>query len=842
MDHLILPENPTHGIVEVPVFTTTGYDGGDFETYPERQGWAKQPVAVWRQIFKEPPLEFKAFLQRWLYFGTLEMVLQDRVNVSDFTRPSRQNSPYPALTTKELPRLVQLSIDRTWRTGSLGLGKSLVQMSFVLKARLGLRLHSTGLEYHERTEIDALRHQEDLIKYIFEERPASALDPLVIMSMDLLWDFLMLRFIGPAAIPGHHTTDTDLGKALGSDRPWNSHQWSCLREDGWCPSDLIALTSEFGVSGLLFLHNLVRPNPTQHHQVINIRRPPLGTTSLGSGNQSMSQVPYMQPSALCKPYGCSSKHLLNDTYQTRHVSDCPGCHDMVADEDELCAILLRGKIPLILSTDPGDDSTSITLIESDGGDDVAYVAISHVWSDGLGNLERNAIPRCQLLRLSALVRNLPERGPASNTVLFWLDTICVPPDAAKHEEAQIRAIQLMRRTYEEAVAVLTLDSWLLSHSCARSSDVESMMRIFSCAWNRRLWTYQEGALAKAIYFQFQDLAFDLDAAMKVLSTTKDLVLDLTLSQSLHERYDSLRGFKISEGRLEKKLGAVASAVRFRSTSVASDEALCLAALLDLDMRRVLESAPATRMQTFWQLLPRVPASILWYTGETIDVDGLRWAPQTLLLSKGNFQVGSERYKGVYLTQSNSALVTPRGLLFQGSGLIFKTRGVPIGEDFFLFHRETGQGYQMICQFRPSKTTSAYQDCQDDGGRTDNKLSTNPAVCHGIDKVAFVCTDTTDSMDSGLVQRGAVMTQNASGALVAITEEVEDGTGTVFYAKKLGIMVRLEPDPTIQRQAVQRLEMSRDALQRGAVVCDPKSGVLSMASATAAAPTQKWCVD
>lgn len=37
---------------------------------------------------------------------------------------------------------------------------------------------------------------------------------------------------------------------------------------------------------------------------------------------------------------------------------------------------------------------------------VRYVAISHIWADGLGNPKENAMPRCQLMLLQAGVNAL----------------------------------------------------------------------------------------------------------------------------------------------------------------------------------------------------------------------------------------------------------------------------------------------------------------------------------------------------------------------------------------------------------------------------------------------------
>lgn len=100
-------------------------------------------------------------------------------------------------------------------------------------------------------------------------------------------------------------------------------------------------------------------------------------------------------------------------------------------------------------------------------------------------------------------RNLP--GNASNIVLFWIDTICVPPDSDNPEQqnAHSLALEMMRRTYQDATAVLILDSWLLSNTSSEKHDAEDIVKIFSCPWNTQLWTYQGDALAKSLYFQFQ---------------------------------------------------------------------------------------------------------------------------------------------------------------------------------------------------------------------------------------------------------------------------------------------------------------------------------------------------
>ncbi len=76
-----------------------------------------------------------------------------------------------------------------------------------------------------------------------------------------------------------------------------------------------------------------------------------------------------------------------------------------------------------------------------------YVAISHVWSDGLGNPNHNSLPFCQIKRLQELVQE-----STGKPLPFWIDTICVPLE----ERLRGKAIANMAKVYRSAAAVLVL--------------------------------------------------------------------------------------------------------------------------------------------------------------------------------------------------------------------------------------------------------------------------------------------------------------------------------------------------------------------------------------------------
>lgn len=629
-------------------------------------------------------------------------------------------------------------------------------------ASIGMRVHRSlfSVTAWQRAE-HRLDGQETLIEFIATETPTDPRDARVVVANSLLFELI-------CDLICYHSQQIG-GITEAHQKGHGSPVWQIMREHGWCPAQLLPMFSEFTTTGLLFLDNLERPSPWENHQTIQPRENIIR--------------PVVRADDTCQLHRCQFRQLSDDAYQTKHTKECLGlgCVEVVADLDTLCDILQRGKIPLIVSIDSGDE-TNISLVEAEPG--IAYIAISHVWSDGLGNVQRNALRRCQLLRLSNFVRNLP--GPAVDTVHFWLDTICVPPDAACRDEAQKMAIKLMRQTYKDATAVLVLDSWLFDSTTHEKSDPEILMKIFSSLWNRRLWTYQEGALAQYLLFQFKDCAYELGSGMDRFNSTDDVAMHISLKSSLNSSYRTLRIFKDLEQStgqsMKKKLDAVIDAMQFRTTSVATDEALCLAALLDFDMTPILEAKPASRrMEEFWKMTTLVPASILWYRGPTFDKPGLRWAPQTLLLSQSNINTYDGTNMGVESSENSgnlSAQPTSRGLLFRTRGLVFITAGFPIGYNFTV-KDENGRCHQLKIDWNEG-TPGTVRFKEDQNGTFREALSFNPNLVYNCREVAFIYLEEAYEFDADLQDMYHEASNIRIGILVAISEE----TNGIIYARKL----------------------------------------------------------
>lgn len=95
----------------------------------------------------------------------------------------------------------------------------------------------------------------------------------------------------------------------------------------------------------------------------------------------------------------------------------------------------------------------------------------------------------------------PEHGTARP---FWIDTLCVP---VKSIEGRKAAIRKMHEMYKHAESVLLLDRSLQECS-GKASPTECLIRIAMSSWSSRLWTLQEAALARNIYFDFGECILD----------------------------------------------------------------------------------------------------------------------------------------------------------------------------------------------------------------------------------------------------------------------------------------------------------------------------------------------
>lgn len=398
-------------------------------------------------------------------------------------------------------------------------------------------------------------------------------------------------------------------------------------ERGWCSRQVAYLTESLNVECLYMISRIERPDPQFRH------------------------------SKLCET-DCIVNKVDRQTYRTTHVcADC-SCEFLTADQLKLFTTLQDGYLPLIANPEY-IDCNGISLFDTRQAD--KYVAISHVWSHGLGNPNDNSLPKCQLARLSKMVAGLYPNEKYS--VPFWIDTICVPVNPP---EARALAILNLRKTYGQADKVLVVDAYLEEIDSSTLSVVEIVLYIICSTWLTRLWTLQEGALAHSLHFQFADSIIDLAQIERTLKRDKPWKeFGSALGALINFRHADYGNMGIPASGLIQFLHL---SVRNRSTSYTTDEALCLATLAGLGMENIARfSGEEDRMYNFWRLLKPTPSMMTFWTGPRLKTPGRRWAPATL---RGNLNLKlDQRMAFEEETAGQGLVVTERGLMLCAPGLL-----------------------------------------------------------------------------------------------------------------------------------------------------------------------------
>lgn len=623
MDHLSTPSDCKHDLPDVPYLSTEEYDEGmsagvfGHSWYPGRKGWKREELRcrkAWDAGYRcddadchihhcecersHSVEENAAFLQTWLFFGLLKVFLGRKFQTSDFIRLNYASQK--VLTTSKLPSLVD-----EWAVDFKRLPEQ----------------NRHGIEYH----LDyVLSNAHEIYVYICQ---SSTINPQVLLSIGLLGETLVGAVNANTNVTvleydiWKHNTRLDINVVTND-------LTSRMLSHGWCPADLQRL-GWFSLTGVWFISNM-------------------GSYRGGLVHQE------------CQTNNC--KHLrdyLKD-YVTRHAQPGCNCDTVCARGSRLTSILTQRLVPLVVpNTTSGETDDCVRLIEASS--DSKYVAISHVWADGLGSTS-NGIPRCQYQKLSSLVKSLYE-GQETD-VCFWIDTLACP---VAPRESKNMALELMGQTYKKADKVLVLDSSLLGLEHRKMEHKEIVMRIYLSTWIRRLWTYQEGIFAKSLYFQFADGAWEFDAAEKTTHAQALFSADSSSGLMLGHHFKQIRDRRLRQaGNYLENLQVVAHGLRARSTSKQSDEPICLASLLDLDLGPIVKSEEADRMKAFWSAMPLYDRELVFWPGNCLAERGYRWAPSTFIDSHLDDFLPPLPADA---PEERLARRTPEGLMFQGPGIV-----------------------------------------------------------------------------------------------------------------------------------------------------------------------------
>ena len=616
MDHLRTISKPKYQPIQVPCLGLVPYDGLDFDTYPTRRGWNIDLLFA-GDYSEHPDAEASEMLQDWLYFGTLQDILkQDEIK------------------------------DRYTSWDPVG------QANVVTTSHLKQDFHNHLTGIHERAikdkegmglAMDAVWHIEMRLSVLSTFCNMNSTTNAAVMSERSRWPLsaeidLSLRVLGEyiasyTYLYLHQLTWHVGGLTRTPLFPFRGSQLAQTRmlESGWCPSDVTMLSEQMSASSLLYASCLYRQESGQSH-------------------------------LKCSEYICLASQINESTYRSKHV--IPTCqYDHMGPEiEEIISIIKDNGIPLVrisTGTKNGEPKVSVERAERN----IDYIAISHVWSDGLGNSTSNTLPTCQLRRILEMITEISREDGRllgslnkghfrsfwsqfkGQSMPVWLDTLCIPV-RDEHREYHRHAITMMKQTYERASQVLVLEAELEKSSSTPKE--EAFLRISVSKWLRRLWTLQEGVLGKRLRFKFSDAILDLQRASNQVPNPIEEPF-YSPSADVLSSYWKMRSFraKIAEPPEHKMIGTVKTitpvdpgaaevetrcaaiieafaASRYRLSTRAEDDYLCLASLLDWDTAWLSGISVSHRMRKLLEQQSILPQGLIFVAGPRMEDIGWRW--------------------------------------------------------------------------------------------------------------------------------------------------------------------------------------------------------------------------
>lgn len=350
-----------------------------------------------------------------------------------------------------------------------------------------------------------------------------------------------------------------------------------------------------------------------------------------------------------------------------------------------------------------------------------YVAISHVGADGLGDADTNTILPCQLLKIQGLVNQL--YSPKLWPVPFWIDTICVPATSelkrsamemmvSIYEEAdkvlvfdstlssavfrsdpeellaRIRYSRWTQRLWTFQEAVFAKELWFQFKGGAhrmegllgkyRSDHYQAMKdplggfnnsEAFSDAFRKRFaypirnidqYTIES---RRGMGFGFKVESVHDQEGARITTYICNNIADYSVSDMMRD-IEEFRNNLLPDTKRTRKwahFAAICAQVGWRCATQPADEPYCLAALLGIDPKVVLEdpthasnsmevlasnkpeTARDNQMARIYEHFELFPTSVIFARLPRLPVAGLKWAPSSFLGAKNRAIFSADSY-------------------------------------------------------------------------------------------------------------------------------------------------------------------------------------------------------
>jgi Heterokaryon incompatibility protein (HET) len=592
MEHLFDKEDLEILGFEIPAIAWLGfdhdstrvYDVVDFETYAILRGWNRDELErIKVGSLARPSVEVLSMLQSWCTFGFLEAACQQHFRSSDFITSEN------LFTTHSLRSFLR---HKAKELRSKPDDELLPFLSNLADTQRTVHRWAVMLE------LKAIKTSEDLKL----EEIASIIRVCTLLG-EMLWNFERISSAECSSWPEKEGPGWYYSSA-------NRHVLTeRLTKKGWCPSTFGFLL-RYSHSAIE-LASLIRPSDHQ------------------SGRHQG-----------CTEETCTAYTIVAATYQTAHVDRQCRCEFIAAPFDLLESYLREGAIP-VLNFDAILGKTNGSHIVSLENNHVTV--FSHIWSDGLGGYAEKGLPECQVKRLWKMVADLNSSQESGRPSLAWIDSMCIP----KREDLRSSAIRSMASIYREAHQTIVIDSSLLNFHPNRRPLQELAIRILSSTWMKRLWTLQEGALAKRLCFFLEggDSWVWASWLLKVADSNAHCLITAELGRTLVKMC-------VGSPFKEMSLAAMLHMIPFRSCSRLDDETLALAPVMGLDVTSLLKARGDKRMVHFWMLLGQVPPATPFIPGQKLDIPGYRWALKSFATEVTTVEIWGEA----------AATVTSEGLM------------------------------------------------------------------------------------------------------------------------------------------------------------------------------------
>ena len=700
MEHHFLPADPVDNPVKVP-YVAIEYDSGPFLTYPARKGFpwplSYSPDDSLDDVMKSMPAmstpDQETFYQTWLLFGLLQLFLVDNYNSENFKKVEGEKTY--VTTAKLLDKMREAwvkHVEQSSKDKTAQYGRVLLCLRLIPRV---LRTCNDDFDWRIKLSIASV--------------------------CELYASVVEGAFRGQGAnIPVSIQPPADLGLWLFEDA-----RRVRMLAAGWCPNDIAISVQRFSsIQTLYFLSRMKKLDSQRDHEG-------------------------------CRNELCKWSQIQKEDYKTLHVEPTCHCKHFTMKPEDLKRCLSKKCLPLLKVKDIGNDlhQVQVQVVEYSGKEQ--YVAISHVWAYGMGNPSANSLPECQIKRLGELISTLrstaaeiedqkhkenastvkdslqsdpkPNLNSGCREVYLWIDTLCCP---VSPPDLKTISIEILQETYNKANYVLVIDGGLTACDSGHVGDVEVTARIFLSSWQQRLWTLQEGVLARdRLWFQFKDRPINLQQLFPTIKKQASTSMDIRLFPFLKDigaQLELISMMNLQDKAIELKLhdniriglylDLLDRSLQFRSVTVDTDEGLCISNLLRLPPDAMAAIPEYTRMSQVWRLIDKhyggVPQRVLCLRFPRLETKGFRWAPRTLLREEPSVANTIHDFTRTGMWRDTVlGKVTEAGFLIKWPGFALKLKelhdlpvrnpwtALPRSEEFLIYFKDENGTRFQFCQRR-----------------------------------------------------------------------------------------------------------------------------------------------